>query len=204
MRRAQWMVVVMLSALSALSACKGASGESTTKKESKEESKEEGEGNGSIDVKYEKEKTTFKVGTAYAMPQPFGDDGVLYTFFVYNDGVKDPPCSDELFPSDPVGGNDWAVSIEMSPIGDPVPKTVKNKKYEKAMVRFYFVASKGEYKGSTFNGVTDIDNDNATLTIVSIDGKTITAKIDAEQKDKGSRMKGTFKAKICKPKKKDD
>lgn len=192
---------MVIAVLWALSACKGASTNSSADKEATKG--EEDQGNGSIDVKYEKEKTTFKVGTAYAMPESFGD-GVLYTFFVYNDGVKDPPCSDELFPQEPVGGNNWAVSIEMSPIGDPVPKNVKNKKYEKAMVRFYFKASKGEDKGSTFNGVTDIDADNATLTIVSIDGKTITAKIDAEQKDKGSHMRGEFKAKICKPKKSDD
>jgi hypothetical protein len=150
---------------------------------------------------YVKEATTFKVGTAYAMPQTY-DDGVLYTFFVYNDGAKDPPCSDELFPEKPIGGNHWAISIEMSPIGDPVPKTVKNEVYKSPMVRFYYVASKGEYKGSTFNGVTNIGIDNAKLTIVSIDGKTITAKIDAEEK--GSHMRGQFKAKICKPKKSED
>ena len=107
MRRAQCLI---LGLLWALSACKGASTDSSTKKKDDESAKDD-EGNGSIDVKYEKEKTTFKVGTAYAMPQPFGDDGVLYTFFVYNDGVKDPPCTDELFPSDPVGGNNWADSF---------------------------------------------------------------------------------------------
>lgn len=156
-------------------------------------------GNGSMEVKYEQEAATFKVGTAYAIPRKW-EDGNQYTFVVYNDGVKDPPCIDPLTQNKPIGGNNWAVTGEMSPIGDPVRPTDKNKVYPKLMVRFFFVRTKGEFKDSPMNGVTDIDNANANLTIISVDGDTITAKIDAAQPDQGSMMKGEFKAKVCTPK----
>lgn len=153
-------------------------------------------GNGKIDVKVDYDSTTFTVGTAYAIPHKW-EDGNHYTFWIFNDGVKDPPCTTELFPDKPLGGNNWGVTIEMSPIGDPVRPTDKNKVYPKAMVRTYYVPREGEYKGSVFNGQSGTDIDKSNLTIVSIDGDTITAKIDASGED---HVKGEFKAKICTPK----
>ncbi|MFO0569156.1 MAG: hypothetical protein U0263_26090 [Polyangiaceae bacterium] len=166
--------------LAALFACKGSSG------------------NGTLDVKFEEEATQMKVGTALAVPKPFGK-GVLYTFMVYNEGVKTAPCKTDLGYEKPVGGTNWAVSLEMSPIGDPVSGREKNVIYPSLMPRFYFVRSKGEFNGSVVNGISNMDLDKAKLTILSIDGDTISARVDADDPAKGSRVVGEFKAKICKP-----
>ncbi len=155
-------------------------------------------GNGTLDIKHEAEATQMKVGAAVAVPKEF-KDGVLYTFMVYNEGVKSAPCKTDLDYEKPVGGTNWAVSLEMSPIGDPVSGTEKNVVYPSLMTRVYFVASQGEYKGSVFNGRSDIALKGSKLTLVSVEGDTITARVDAEDKEKGSHIRGEFKAKICKP-----
>jgi hypothetical protein len=154
------------------------------------------QGNGTMDVRQEHDAMTFTVGTAFAIPSKW-EDGNLYTFWIYNDGVKDPPCTAELFPDDPVGGNNWAVTIEMSPIGDPVRTTDKNKDYRAPMVRTYYVPREGKYKGDVFNGRSP-NYTEKKLTIVSFDGETIHAKVEA--RGDTAHVKGEFKAKVCTPK----
>lgn len=151
---------------------------------------------GSLELKFEGEATTMKVGAALAVPRPFGD-GFIYQFMLYNEGVKSAPCKgDDFHDPNPVGGTNWAVSLEMSPIGDPLRATDKNKIYPKAMPRFYFVRTQGESKGSSVRGVAD-SGSNATLTVLSVDGDVIRVRVDATGAE--SFMKGEFKAKICKP-----
>jgi hypothetical protein len=45
-----------------------------------------------MDVKKEHDAMKFSVGVAYAIPSKW-EDGNLYTFWIFNDGVKDPPCT---------------------------------------------------------------------------------------------------------------
>jgi hypothetical protein len=154
---------------------------------------------GPMSVKYDTEETTFKVGTVHAIASKW-EDGSKYTFVVYNEGVKNPPCSDKLDYDKAVGGDNWALLFEMSPIGNPVKPTDKERAFPGFGTHLSYVASKGDYKGSHFTRTTTMGVKEGTITIVSIDGDTIKARVDADRKEDGTSIHGTFTAKVCVPK----
>lgn len=149
---------------------------------------------GTLDVEIDDEYTTMKVGAAYAIPTQ-RDDGVLYYFMAFNAGARDTSCATTLKGENPVGGDNWAVSLDMSTGSTPFKPTEKNKEYDDVSASVFFVAKSGTWKGAA-RGLNPFGSDaEKKLTIVSADAESVSVKIDVS--NKSGHVKGEFKAKLC-------
>jgi hypothetical protein len=95
----------------------------------------------------------------------------------------------------PVGGDNWAVSFDMSSSASPFEPT--DKEYPDISTSVYFVAKSGPWKG-TARGVNPFAEESKKKRIVvSADAQTVSVKVDVS--NKSGHVRGEFKAKICSP-----
>jgi hypothetical protein len=98
-----------------------------------------GKTGGVLDIALDKEKTTMRIGPAYARPHSHGD-GFLYYIMAFNEGATGTSCATKLDDTKPVGGTDWAVAIDQSTMSEEFLPAEKNKEYDDISVKGDIVA----------------------------------------------------------------
>src|SRR5258706_12460472 len=102
---------------------------------------------GTLDVEIDDEATTMKVGHAFAIPAPHGE-GNLYSFVLFNAKATEPTCATKIKGDAPVGGDNWAVSLDMGSGASPFKASDKDKDYDDVSTSVYFVSKSGPWKGT--------------------------------------------------------
>jgi hypothetical protein len=151
---------------------------------------------GTLDLEIDDDATTMKVGAAYATPSPHGD-GNLYSFRAFNNKATETSCSTKINGDSPVGGDNWAVSLDMNSGAAPFKAGDKDKDYDDVITSVYFVSKTGPWKGKARGLNPFAEEAEKKLTIVSADAQTVTVKVDVS--NKSGHVKGEFKAKVCPP-----
>lgn len=154
---------------------------------------------GSMHVHYNEEDVTFKVGAAYATPQK-AQGGSFYSFLLFNDKAKPTQCGAKLgVGGPPVGGNNWAVQMDMAHEGAPVKTGDKARDFALHAAEISFVESQGA-KPEHLQRSVYFEKKEAKLTVVSIDGAKMRVRIEGTGSGGSTyplTLKGEFTAQIC-------